>query len=168
MDDLKTYFPETINDAPLPNQQEASYSSSQTESNGVISTTKIANNSFPNKRTAVELISTALNTKSKKILQEFSFTESGAIQIGKYDNGVSGDVRITPAGITARDTTGITTFAIDGETGSAVFKGTVQAGTLIGGEVIVGDNNVVIDGENKHILINDGTHDRIIIGNLTV
>jgi hypothetical protein len=28
----------------------------------------------------------------------------------------------------------------------------------------VGDGNVVIDGENKRIIINDGTNDRILIG----
>ena len=30
--------------------------------------------------------------------------------------------------------------------------------------IIVGDNNVTIDGANKRILINDGTNDRVLIG----
>jgi len=62
---------------------------------------------------------------------------------------VSGDLRITPNGLTARDIAGITTFAIDGTTGGAVFKGTVQSGSLLTGGVVVEDENgqTVIDGE---------------------
>ena len=119
---------------------------------------------MPTRRVAHEVIGSALNTKSRKILAVFEFTESGALQIGKYENGVSGDLRITPNGITARDLAGITTFSLDGTTGDAVFKGTIQSESLIAGLVAVGDNNVILDGENQRIVINDGTNDRILIG----
>jgi hypothetical protein len=157
----KVYYPETITDTPMPNQAEASYDSSQASSGGVLNTTKISDNSLPTKKIAVELISTSLNTKSKKILGEFELVESGGFQIGKYQNGVSGDLRITPNGLTARDLAGITTFAIDGETGSAVFKGTVQAGTLIGG-----DSNVIITEEEGHgqIKFREGDKTAILLG----
>ena len=89
---------------------------------------------------------------------------SGALQIGKYESGVSGDLRISPNGIVARNSSGMTTFALDGDTGSAVFMGEIQAGAIITGLVSVGNNNVVIDGENQRMIVNDGQTDRILIG----
>lgn len=145
--DEKVYEIPTITDNPLPGQDQISYASSEKSNSQTIEPSKINNQSFPVKRVAVELLSSALNTRSKKILQEFEFTESGSIQIGKYTNGQSGDVRLTPNGITARDKAGTTTFALDGDTGDAVFKGTVQAGSVISREVIVGNNTWVIDGD---------------------
>lgn len=39
------------------------------------------------------------------------------------------------------------------------------SGTLPGNTVIrVGEANLTIDGENRRILLNDGTNDRIILG----
>lgn len=164
MTDEKIYTAETIPDQPLP-QEGSEIATSEPSSSGDTYTQKtIKPNSVPVKRVAVELIGAAINTKSKKILAEFEFTEGGAIQIGKYENGVSGDIRITPNGIVARDSSGITTFALDGDTGSAVFKGSVQSGSIITGEVIVGNNSVIIDGANKRIIINDGVTDRILLG----
>jgi len=161
----KVYSPETIEDIPLPNQYEsANYGTSQNTSNGTFTTVKIPENRPPTKKIAYELIGSALNTKSKKILAEFQFTESGSIQIGKYVNGVSGDMRLTPNGITARDQAGITTFAIDATTGNAVFKGTIQAESFVGGAVYVGDNSVILDGANRRIIVNDGDYDRVLIG----
>jgi hypothetical protein len=161
----KIYSPAVIEDAPFPTDDAgAPLTVTQESSNQIFGAQKINDQKMPIKRVAQELISTSLNSKSRKILAEFSFTEGGAIQVGKYENGVSGDLRITPNGIVARDLAGITTFAIDGTTGSAVFKGSVQAGSVITGEVIVGNNNVIIDGENRRILINDGDVDRILIG----
>jgi len=57
---------------------------------------------------------------------------------------VSGDLRISPNGITARDSAGLTTFSIDGTTGNAVFKGTVQAGSFITDNVQVTDEGIYI------------------------
>lgn len=164
-DDNKIYTPDTIDDNPLPNQQEyVDYGTSQNTSNDTFTTVKISENRPPTQKIATQLIGSALNTKSKRILAEFQFTETGAISIGKYENGVSGDIRLTPNGITARDQAGVTTFAIDATTGDAVFKGTIQAESFVGGAVYVGDNSVILDGTNRRIIVNDGDYDRVLIG----
>jgi len=163
-DDLKIYYPQTISDTPFPQEKVSDSSISQASSGGVYEPQTTKAKEFPRKRIAVETIGSALNTKSRKILAEFEFTESGSIKIGKYEAGISGDIRITPNGITARDKTGLTTFSLDGDTGDAVFKGTIQTGALIAGIVTVGNNNVIIDGENQRIIINDGEYDRVLIG----
>jgi hypothetical protein len=149
MDDLKVYEPEKITDTPLPEQTEgSSVSETNPSSGGVYSPTIIDERSIPAKRTASELISTSLNTKSKKILGEFEITQQGALQIGKYQNGVSGDVRITPLGIVARNKSGLITLSVDAETGDAVFKGSIQAGSIF-----AGDSAVTIEEDNGHGVI---------------
>jgi len=139
----KVFKPETIQDTPFPIKGEADLSTSQDKRGGIFGQQEIKDQSFPTKKVAYELLASALNTKSRKILAEFEFTEHGAIQIGKYMPGVSGDLRITPNGITARDLAGITTFAIDGATGDAIFKGIVQAKDF-----------VVVDGHGLASLAN--------------
>lgn len=151
----KIFHQQVIDDNPFPNEEgEVPFNVTQSTGGERVSAEKIPDQGFPTKRIATEVISTALNTKSRKILAEFEFTESGALQIGKYANGVSGDLKISPSGIVARNDAGTTTFAIDGTTGDAVFKGTVQAGSLITGiiqsdSVISGDITVGGDGNNK-------------------
>lgn len=166
MSDEKVYTPEVIADQPFPSENEVISSSSSSSQTGVYSPTSIPDQPLPTKRIAVELLSTALNTKSRKIQKEFQFTEQGAIQVGKYENGVSGDIKISPAGIVARSSSGIETIAIDGETGDAVFSGTIQAGTVIGGAVAVGDGDIIIDGETKRMVFyDDNGVPQILIGN---
>lgn len=166
MDDDKLYTPTVIQDNPLPGEVSQSQPSSSSSSSSTHTPTSIKDTSTPRKIIAQETISSSLNTKSKKILGDFALADSGAISVGKYTNGVSGDVRITPSGITARDISGNTTFAIDGDTGSATFKGTIQAGTLIGEQVIVGNNTWIIDGDSQRpriLLYNNGIPE-ILIG----
>jgi hypothetical protein len=67
----------------------------------------------------------AISTADGEILGEFTFGNSGAIQIGTYESGVTGDIRISPTGILGRDKTGATTFSINGTTGVAVLNGLV-------------------------------------------
>lgn len=161
----KVFTPEVIEETPFPGEtSELLGESVRSVSGEVHSPTISREKSVRRKRAAIELLSQALNTKSKKILQEFQFTDSGALQIGKFLAGISGDLRISPNGITARDQAGITTLAIDGSTGDAIFKGDIRAGSLITGEVIVGNNSIIIDGKNKRIIINDGEKDRVLIG----
>ena len=162
----KVLTPTVVEDSPFPGEEGIGVPTFTQTSGGNSIPTTTKDTRLPTKRIAVETISSALNTKNKKILAEFEFTEHGAIQIGKYSHGVTGDLRITPSGITARDLAGLNTFAIDGTTGSAVFKGSIQSGSLITGDVIVGNNSVIIDGGNKRIIVNDGTNDRIVIGNV--
>ncbi len=163
MEDNKVYYPEEIQDTPFPGE-ESQFDSQDNQSGDTVNPTTIKDTSFPQKRIAQETISQSLNTRSRRILAEFQFTEMGAIQIGKYQNGISGDLRISPNGLVARDKDGNMTVAIDGSTGDATFKGTLQSGTLVTGQVIVGNNNVIIDGFNKRIIINDGFTDRVLIG----
>jgi len=143
MDEDKVYYPEVTPTTPFPGEN-AVVENTTTANSGTLSPTTIKPNPLPVKRVAVELLSSALNTRSKKVLAEFQFTESGALQIGKYSNGISGDLRISPNGIVARDLAGITTFAIDGTTGDAIFKGTVQAGSFISSSLI---SSSVISGD---------------------
>ncbi len=167
MDD-KVYTNEVVEDNPFPGlTQTAVGTSSSGEGKDTVTSTVSKEKLFPIKRTAVELLSVALNTRSKKILQAFEFTQSGAIQIGNFEEGLTGDIQLSPNGIVARDLVGITTFALDGTTGDAVFKGRIVSGSLVTGEVIVGNNRVIIDVDDNGeptIIVNDGTYDRVLIG----
>jgi len=73
----------------------------------------------------------AISTATQSILGSFTFGASGAIQIGSYVNGVTGDIKISPTGILGRDKTGATTFSINATTGVAVLNGLV-VGTNVG------------------------------------
>jgi hypothetical protein len=106
---------------------------------------------------AKDLISESLNTQSRRITGNYEFGPQGAIQVGKYENGVSGDVRITPDGVTARDINGNTTFSLDGSNGDATFKGQVKAGSFVTeGDVVIGANGAFV--------VNDGTYNVIRLG----
>ena len=84
-----------------------------------------------------DLINARLDTSAKTILGDFTFGASGALQIGTYSAGVSGDVKISPAGILARDKDNATTIAIDGTTGNVTMSGTITAiaGSIGGWEI---------------------------------
>lgn len=157
MDDKqKVYYPETIEDTPFPTiEGEVTFDTSDSKSGDTFKNTTIKPQSFPTRKVAHEVIGSALNTQSRKILAEFEFTQTGAMQIGKYANGVSGDIRISPNGIVGRNSSGLNTFTLDGETGDATFAGTLQTGALVSGIVAVGDNSIVIDGENRRIVFYD-------------
>lgn len=163
----KNFEPEIQPETPFPGEPIILPTQTQPSTDGNYNPTTTKEKTFPKKRTAVELLSTALNTRSKKILQEFALQDSGGLKIGDFKQGLSGDLRLTPNGMTARNKSGITTLAVDGDTGDAVFKGEVQAGSLITGEVVVGNNRVIIDVDDAGeptIIVNDGTNDRVIIG----
>jgi hypothetical protein len=111
--------------------------------------------SFPVKPVAVETMGSSFNTKSRKILGDFSFGVLGAITVGEYVYGESGEVKISPNGIIATNVNGDTTFALDGTTGDATFKGTIQAGAFIS-EQLRWRRQCSDDGAYKRIIINDG------------
>jgi len=165
MADEKVYTQPTIDDSPFPNQTgeeitgESSSSSKDTYSSDVM-----ADKAPPKKRIAVEVIGTALNTQARKIIDVFEFIKQGAIQIGEYVSGISGDIRISPSGIVARNSAGNITFTLDGELGSAVFSGEIRSGTIVTGSVVVGNNSLILDGVERQIIVNDGTNDIILIG----
>lgn len=167
MEDEKVYVPTVIQENPFPEETDViSFGVSQPSANETYAPQVTKSQTIPARRVAVDLIGRAINTKSKKILQEFQFTEHGAIQVGKYTNGVTGDIRISPSGIVGRNQSGTTTFALDGDTGDAVFAGTVQAGTVISGAVAVGNGDILIDGATKRMIFyNDGIPS-IVIGDV--
>jgi hypothetical protein len=150
----KVYYPETILSTPIPETTTEETTASGVPSSATVSSPVSVAVQFPPRKVARELLSSALNTRSKKILGDFSFGVLGAISIGEYEFGVSGDVRITPNGITARNVNGDTTFSLDGTTGDAVFAGTVQAGSILSGDIDI----------TGTLIINDGTNDIILIG----
>lgn len=154
MSEEKVYSALTIEDQPLPNMEgEVTFAETQSTANETYSAKTTKEQPFPTRKVAYEVLGQALNTRSKKILAEFEFTQQGALQIGKYENGVSGDLRISPNGIVARDSAGLTTFALDGTTGDAIFKGQIQAGSIVTGIVAVGDNTLVMDGESRSFFV---------------
>jgi len=157
MDQDKVYYPEIIETYALPETvvEEETSSTNYVGKTNLVPTTQV-DKKFPPRNFARETISETLNTRTKKILGEFTFGQVGAIAIGVYENGVSGDIRITPNGITARNINGETTFSIDGTTGDAVFKGTITAGALVTG-------SVVVQGQGAFV-VNDGTYNVIRMG----
>lgn len=165
MADEKVFTNEVIEETPFPGGDVASVPTSERPPAGTFQNKVAKEKSFPTQRIAVELLSTSLNTKTKKIIKEFQFTPSGAIQIGDYKSGETGDLRLSPEGIVARNKAGLQTFALDGTTGDAVFKGTIQAGAVVTGTLAVGpDGDIYIDGENKRMIwYNDGIPS-IVIG----
>lgn len=134
-EDLKIYTPTVIEDLPFPNQieQPESFATSENSTKDVQKQKSITDTPAPRRIIAHETIGQALNTHSRRILGEFQFTESGALQIGKYQEGISGDIRISPTGILARDLSGNQTFLLDAETGDAVFRGSV----ILGGNLVI-------------------------------
>lgn len=94
--------------------------------------------SFPRQIIASQVISASLNTQSRRILGGFSFAKSGALRIGNYVNGVSGDISLSPNGIVARNSSGAATITVDGTTGSVTILGTLAAGSVVTGYLQVG------------------------------
>lgn len=165
-EDLKVYTPTETEDTPFPQEGVAQFGESQQTAGQSYSPKTTQDVNFPDPRIAFEVISRSLNTRSKKILQEFTLTEFGGLRIGKYQEGVSGEVLITGGGLVARNSLGNETIAIDGESGDAVFAGTIQTGAIIAGRVIVGNNTWVIDGDAdapRILLYNNGIPE-ILIG----
>ena len=104
-----------------------------------------------------------LDTSTKNILASFSFGISGAIQIGTYVDGVTGDIKISPNGIVGRDSTGANSFTIDGTTGSATFAGalsaatgtlgSITAGTFTGVTISIGTGNSIFKADANGIYL---------------
>ena len=89
-----------------------------------------------------DVINSKLDTAAKTILDSFTFGHSGALQIGEYSSGVSGDIRISPNGIIGRDETDSNTFTIDATTGNATFSGDITGSTGTFGSVIINSGTI--------------------------
>ena len=116
--------------------------------------------SFPPASIARTVIADSFDTQSRRILSDYTFGEYGSISIGKFEPGVSGDIKISPAGIVTRNKTGETTITLDATTGDGTFKGTLASGSLITGNFFA----VLEIGSRRGIFINDGTYDVIFMG----
>lgn len=161
-DTVKVYEIPTISDTPFPSEGVLAVTPVSSGQKDVFLPPVIADREFPQKVIAGEVIGPMLDTQAKKILGTFTFTEFGAIQVGKYEAGVSGEVKISPLGIVAKNTAGATTFSLDRETGDAYFKGTLVAGTII-----AGDSAIVLEtatnGNGRMVFRNSGIP-AIVIG----
>lgn len=153
---MAIYYPETIDSMPLPGiEYEQTTESKSSTTGGVNYAERVpVNVSFPIKPVAVETIGQSFNTKTKKILGEFTFGILGAISVGQYEYGVSGEVKISPNGIIAKNINGDTTFALDAVSGDATFAGTILAGSVVAG-------NVTVTGA---FIVSDGLYDIILLG----
>lgn len=160
------YQPQTIPDQPFPVDNSSTVNPSTTtgQSTTQLSPQTVPERTFPQQVIAVQTIGDSIDTQSKRIKGSYQFDKMGAIQIGEYENGVSGQILISPSGIVATNKNNQNTFTLDGSTGNATFLGTVQAGSVIAGAVNVGSPSVIIDGANDRIIVNDGTNDIILIG----
>lgn len=167
MNDDKIYYPEEISDIPLPGQDPliTPQSSTSSGSQGTYNQTVQQDRPLPRPRVARETINSVINTKSRKILDTFEFTKMGALQIGEYILGISGDIRLSPNGILTRNISGQNTVAIDGDTGDVTIIGTMRAGSFIGvnGNVAIEESE---EGNGRIVLYNDGIP-AIIIGDPT-
>jgi len=141
----KNLKPETIPEVLFPGQGAVNVSSG----GGADNPESMPAQPFPSAVVANHLISLTLNSMSRKILGNFSFGRMGAITIGKYVNGVSGEVSISPNGITGKNSSGVVTFGIDATTGDASFLGTIEATAgYIGGFTINSTYLVAGSGSN--------------------
>jgi hypothetical protein len=149
------YTNETIPDQPFPSivttpgTSVVSSNEGQTP-NGISHSTITPDQSFPIPQAAQQLLSTKLNTSTQKILKTFSFTPNGAIKIGNFAQGETGEVDISPNGIIAINQQGRQTIAIDGDTGDAQFAGEVSSGSTVTGDVTIlqGGHIILYDSNN--------------------
>ncbi len=165
MSEEKVYTPEVVEENPFPGGVEPTTFTPANPAGTYTPTTQKAK-SFPVKKAAVELLSTALNTRSRKVLGSFDLEQSGGFQVGKFEEGISGEMAITPNGLAARNSAGLYTIVIDAETGNAIFAGELRSGTLITGDIIVGNNTWIISGDPDYPsikLYNNGIPE-IVIG----
>jgi len=153
MDD-KTYYQEIVPDNPFPGEPEPVALLGQPNPAGTFTPSTTKEKTFPIKRIAVELLSTALNTRSRKILQEFQLEQSGGFQIGNFQEGISGDTRITPDGLVMRNKAGLITLAQDGDTGDAFFAGQLRANTTIVADTIITER--ASNGNGRIVFLNGG------------
>lgn len=147
----KVYTQEIVQETPFPDQEIAVDSQSSSVSGGNFTPTTTSEKPIPVKKVAMELLSAAMNTRSRKVLEQFDLEQRGGFQVGNFEEGVAGDLRITPNGIVARSVAGVTTFAINGTDGSAVFAGEVRSGSQVTGSVTIEEGGYILLGNSVFI-----------------
>lgn len=140
--------PQVIIDQPIPLLGGSVIDASGQGSNPVLSGTPVPttqlDKKFPPRVIARETISQSLNTKTKSILADYTFESLGAISIYSPIHPLA-HISISGDGIIGVNANGDTTFAIDGATGDAIFAGELRSGTLITGEIVLGDGSIILD-----------------------
>lgn len=160
-------FPEEIQDQPTPlltgvSEVQTSGSNSYVTPSQGETPVRITDEPFQTHVIASAVIGTSLDTQTRAIKGAYVFEQMGSLAIGEFASGISGQILISPDGIVATDLHGATTFTLDGITGSATFKGTLQAGT-----VVAGDGSVIIEtalSGNGRIVLYNGGIPSIVIG----
>jgi len=146
--------PVVIEEIPFPELNLSTSGSNSSGNSTILTPLETIERKLPDTFVSRTVIADSLNTQSRKILSDYSFGEYGSISIGKYQAGVSGDIKISPNGIVTRNKNGETTIGLDGDTGDATFKGQLLAGNVItGGIDITGAGAINFnDGTNKAVL----------------
>jgi len=147
LDTIQIFYPDTIDFQPLTSEamqvmDMAGSTSSKTAGgvDGKGGTEVQTPSKFPPRPTPIpvvakEVIGNSIDTQSRRILSNYQFGKVGALQIGEYVNGSSGDIRLSPDGLVARNSAGLNTITIDGTTGNITILGTIAAGSAILAEV---------------------------------
>lgn len=153
------YTPQEIVDQAITQDIEASGSDTTTKSYSTTQYTPVTevDKKYPVKVIARELLSQTLDTISKKIRATYTFSKLGAIKAGEYVAGVSGEVALSPDGITAINKNGETTVSIDGTTGDAAFMGEIKGGSFSS------SGDITVGGTAGYV-VNDGTYNVLRLG----
>jgi hypothetical protein len=148
MSTIKILQPPVIEVRPLTAQRQMFVSQDKTETKaGVSQTPDTGYRSLPPPQHAHEVVSNRLDTAAGKVKGLLEFTKYGALKIGKYEEGETGEIVITGDGITAININNKTTFNLDGRNGDATFAGELAAGGIITGKIDMGKDGYIIGGD---------------------
>lgn len=154
----RVYSPETIKDLPFPGKAPIQISS-DLKSQEIFYPEEFTPEPFPTQIVARNVISASLNTQSNRITGRYGFSSLGAIVIGPG----SPSIKISPLGIVGVNSSGVTTFTLDGTTGSLSLLGALVAGV---GSVI--DGVYITDASIQTAKIADAAITNAKIANLAV
>jgi hypothetical protein len=150
MAEVKIIQPPVIEVTPLQTATSDMYVnevSSPSTSKSVNDAPTLNYRSLPRPEHAKEVISNKLDTLIGKIKQTLEFTHYGALKIGKFIEGETGEITITGDGITATDIKGRPTFGLNGQNGDAYFSGELAAKSIITGRIDIGRDGYIIGGD---------------------
>ena len=141
MAEEKTLKPKVIEEIAFPGLAQTSTSTGSNDTKETLSPSETPSLGLPTLNIATGLKSTSFDTETRMILGSFNFAQYGAIQIGRYVSGVSGDIKISPNGIIGRNSAGATTFSLNGLTGVLAISGYIQVGGA-GADVNAGSTTI--------------------------
>lgn len=153
--------PQVISNQPIPildttvddqNETAVTTNMPQAVSADAVQPATITDTAIATPPVASDVVGTSLDTQQRLILGEYSFGNVGAMQVGTFEQGVSGYVRLSPTGILAVDDENNTTFSVDATTGQAYFSGGVQIGGVTGaGYLKIYDSldNLIVQGDQS-------------------